>query len=291
MKNLSRVLFVLLSMLIAVPMIMAQEDATVVFTEDDINATYRVTNPRRATMSNVFVDLKPGLVEISATYTPRRGGEFFPFVAQYSPSAITVGTVEWTLVDLYRTDGGEFSETVQTLIENRIGNAWTSYWAGRIYRFDIVSVTVTDTDITYGYVYTGERPPVEPTIEYSDDTLQVTYTESEVNEAYRVTNPRRATITDVYVDLQPGQVSISAVYTPRRGDAMDTVTVLVPQVVDNVLSWTVVSVTADGQLVDDLSVVDDLISNSWIAYWRQRFARQRIQDVTITDDAITYSYQ
>lgn len=290
MNTFVRLCFVLLSALLAVPLVMAQEDATLTFTEADINATYRVTNPRRATISDVYVDLQPALVEISATYTPRRG-ESFSFASQYMPTVIEDGTVEWTLVNLYRTDGGEFGDTAQTIVENLIGNSWSSYWAGRIYRLDVVGVTVTDSDIIYRYTYTGERPPVEPTVEFSDNMLQVTYTESELNEAYRVTNPRRATISDTYVDLQPGQVSISATYTPRRGDAIETVTVLVPEITDGTLTWVVVSVTADGQTLDDPSAVNDLIANSWIAYWRGRFSRERMQSVVITDDTLTFSYE
>lgn len=290
MKNFIRVLFVLLSAMLAVPFVMAQEDATVTFTEADINATYRVTNPRRASISDVYVDLQAGIVEISATYTPRNS-DAIDVAVQFTPVITDAGTVEWTLINIFRTDGGDLTTAMQTTIENLIGRSWESYWSGRTYRFDLTGVTVTDNEIIYRYVYTGERPPVEPTVAVTDGTLQVTYTENEVNEAYRVTNPRRATISDTYVDLQPGQVSISATYTPRRGEAVDTVTVLVPEINDNVLQWVIISVSANGQVVDDPTAINELIANSWIAYWKGRFSREHIQSVNITDDAITFIYQ
>jgi len=283
------VLFAIMSMLLVVPFVMAQEDATVTFTEDAINETYRVTNPRRASISNVVVDLQPGIVEISATYSTRNN--VVGVAVQYTPSITDNGTVEWTLINIFRTDGVELTDNVQTQIENLIGRTWESYWSGRTYRFDLTGITVTDNEIIYRYVYTGERPPVEPTVAVTDGTIQVTYTESEVNEAYRITNTRRATISDVYVDLQLGQVSISATYTPRRGDPIETVTVVVPEVNDNILTWVIVSVSADGLVVDDPTAINDLIANSWISYWRQEFARQRIQGVSINDDTITYSYE
>ena len=40
-------------------------------------------------------------------------------------------------------------------------------------------------------------------------TVTVTLTETQINNSYRVTNPRARSITNVNVDLQPGQVVIT----------------------------------------------------------------------------------
>jgi len=286
-----RLCLILLTLLLIVPRTLAQSDATITITEAEVNATYRVTNPRLATISNVYVDLQPGLVEISATYTTHRLGETYNFAAQFTPAITQNGTVAWTLVNFYATDGDEIPDAIQPVIESLIMRTWESYWSARTFRFDLTSVTVTDTEITYVYARTDEHPPVQPTVLVTEGMLQVSYTESELNEGYRVRNPRRATVSNVYVDLQPGQVSISATYTPRRADPIETVTVLVPEINNGALTWVVVGVSADGQIMDDTTAISQLIVNSWLTYWRGRFSGERLQGVSIGDDEITFSYQ
>ena len=66
---------------------------------------------------------------------------------------------------------------------------------------------------------------------------------------------------------------------------------MVPEINDNVLTWQVISVVINGEYVDDTTAINNAIANSWAAYWKQRFTREHLTGVVITDDTITYTYE
>lgn len=114
---------------------------------------------------------------------------------------------------------------------------------------------------------------------------EVTITEEQVNASYRVTNPRRAAVTNVYVDLQPGQVVVSETVTFRGHDPIQTVSVLVPTIANNRLNWSVTSVTHDGQPIPDdlLAQINASVATSWVRYIKNHAPAGHIQDIVITD--------
>lgn len=81
--NAFRRIFIVLTVVVALAALavptFAQGTATnrtVTATEDQINASYWVTNPVYRSVSNAHVDLQAGQVVVSATFTYRRTGSF-----------------------------------------------------------------------------------------------------------------------------------------------------------------------------------------------------------------------
>jgi hypothetical protein len=123
-------------------------------------------------------------------------------------------------------------------------------------------------------------------------TATFVITEDTINESYRVTAPVRTSVSDVSVDLQSGQVVISATFTPRRtGVANATVSTLQPTIVDGEVVWQVISVTSNGQPASQevINQVNTAIVNSWRVYFREQ-SEADLLTLFIDDDSITYTF-
>ncbi|MDX2141110.1 MAG: hypothetical protein SF123_23710 [Chloroflexota bacterium] len=125
----------------------------------------------------------------------------------------------------------------------------------------------------------------------AQNTRTVVTTEEDINDSYRVTNPARRSVSNVYVDLQPNQVVVSATITYRRV-TYATVSTWTPSVVNGRLTWTLVSVTGNGQPAsqDLINQVNASIATSWRNYWADRAGTGRLQSIVITDNDITMTF-
>ena len=123
------------------------------------------------------------------------------------------------------------------------------------------------------------------------NTRSVTWTEDQINNSYRVTNPWRRSITDVSVDLQPGQVVISSTQTYRRA-TYQVQAIYEPRISNGRIYWTLTSASANGEPAsqDLINQVNASISTSWRNYVRQQAGTGRVQSIVITDADITVSY-
>ncbi len=112
-------------------------------------------------------------------------------------------------------------------------------------------------------------------------------TEAQINEAYRVTNPSRRAISNVYVDLQPGQVVITSTHTYPNA-SYDVVSVFAPTITNGRIVWQMSSITANGQPASQelIDQVNTSILTSWRNYWRLQNPG-RTQSIVITDNDIT----
>jgi hypothetical protein len=121
----------------------------------------------------------------------------------------------------------------------------------------------------------------------------ITFTESEANQAYRVKNPPRRTISNVYVDIQEGVVAITAKITFPKA-AYDTVSVFEPVIKRGTLTWTLKSATVNGQPVpsDVLAAINASIVPAWRNYVQAVFARRiagpfKVEGITLSGDVAT----
>ena len=121
-------------------------------------------------------------------------------------------------------------------------------------------------------------------------TVTVTLTEAQINSSYRVTNPARRSITNVNVDLQPGQVVITATFTAPKTDPIAVSVTLVPSVSNGRVYWTVLSATANGKTAsaDLLTQINASISTSWRNYWKGKHPGY-VTELTVSDDSITWT--
>ena len=132
---------------------------------------------------------------------------------------------------------------------------------------------------------------VAPAAAATQQTL--TFTEAEANKAYRVTNPPRRTISNIYVDIQEGVVAISAKITFPKA-AYDTVSVFEPVIRRGTLTWTLKSATVNGQPVpsDVLAVINASIFPAWRNYVQAVIARRiagpfKVDSITLSGDVAT----
>jgi hypothetical protein len=116
-----------------------------------------------------------------------------------------------------------------------------------------------------------------------------TKTEAQINESYRVTNPYWRSISGVHVDLQPGQVVISATYTRRFSSPIAVSTTLVPSIANGRLYWEATSAAANGQPVAEavLEQINNSIYYSWVNFWRRSAPAGHVSAVEVTEDAIS----
>lgn len=123
-------------------------------------------------------------------------------------------------------------------------------------------------------------------------TRTKTITEDQINDSYRVTNPARRSITDVSVDLQPGQAVIYSTHTYRDGNSYDVVTTAVPSVENGRVFWDVSSVTVDGSEIpaDVLAQVNAHMDASWRNFMKSQHPSTRLTGIEVTDDAVIVTY-
>lgn len=115
-----------------------------------------------------------------------------------------------------------------------------------------------------------------------------TKTEDQINQAYWVTNPWRRSLSDVFVDVQEGQVVISATYSARHTGPFAIATTLVPAISNGRVFWTATTVTRDGVPVSDalLAQINAQITSSWLSFWRTNGPAGHVTDILIANDAI-----
>lgn len=123
------------------------------------------------------------------------------------------------------------------------------------------------------------------------ETRVKTLTEDDINSSYRVTNPARRSISDVSVDLQPGQVVIDSTHTYPRGRVYHMTTTLTASVSNGRIFWDVTSVSRDGQAIsqDLLNQINAWMAASWRGYYKSKNPG-RVVSVEITEDAINITY-
>lgn len=127
-------------------------------------------------------------------------------------------------------------------------------------------------------------------------TRTVTFTETDINESFWVTNPANRNLSNAYVDLQAdGQVTLSALYTWRTRAGTRSVTlaaVITPRISNGRLQWDVVEITADGQPAS-ASLVAQVNNHLMATWWRWINANApegMLTVVTISDDELALTY-
>ncbi|MBL8148181.1 MAG: hypothetical protein JNL34_17525 [Anaerolineae bacterium] len=124
----------------------------------------------------------------------------------------------------------------------------------------------------------------------------VTLSEAQINSSFRVTNPAYRRLTNVRVDLQPGQASVSATLTVRtpRGQTTtvyQTVSTWIPSIVNGRILWTLSSATVNGSPASSqmISQINAAIGASWRAYWRGQHPG-RATTITVDDNQVVITY-
>jgi hypothetical protein len=118
---------------------------TIVKTEDEINQSYRVTNPAWRAITDRYVDLQNGQVVVEESLT-RRGKSPTAVEITYVPS-IENGRIFWTITSVLRDGQPASQEIIDQANANR-QNSWRNWWRHNGAPGKVQSVTITDTEIT-----------------------------------------------------------------------------------------------------------------------------------------------
>ncbi len=123
------------------------------------------------------------------------------------------------------------------------------------------------------------------------ETRVKTLTEDEINNSYRVTNPARRSVSNVSVDLQPGQVVVYSTHTYPRGRVYQVMSTFTASVSNGRIVWQAVTASVDGQTVPQevLNQINAWIDASWRNYFKSKHSG-RVVSVEISEDAITITY-
>jgi hypothetical protein len=145
--NTIRKIFVILTVaalgLLVVPTF-AADTKTVTITEATINATYRVTNPARRSVSSKSVDLQPGKVVVSYSVTyPKK--PTVQVIKTFVPS-IQNGRVYWSVTSVTR-NGSEISADLLKQINTEIETSWINYFKQKAGTGHVSAIEITDTAI------------------------------------------------------------------------------------------------------------------------------------------------
>jgi len=280
-----------LALVLVVPTVAAQESRSVTLTEDQINSSFRVTAPRLR-VENVNVDLQPGQVVINGTITPLRTENSYAATVTLVPTVDT-GIITWTVTQVM-VDGQDATEAQIAQINSALVNSWRryikeTYSAGRVQSLAIDELTLT---ISLGE---PQRDPQRPGIvEIEDGVVQVTLTEDQINSSYRVQNIRRVRITEMTIDLQPGQIVVLSTWeTLRTDDSVQVETTIIPILSDGMLTFAIASVSVGATEADPalLEQINNALASSWRAFWRAQVNRGTVIGISITDDLLTYTSQ
>ena len=126
----------------------------------------------------------------------------------------------------------------------------------------------------------------------SQPTYTVTFTEDEINAWFQVETSTRYRVSDVLVDLQAGQLTLSATITPARaGSPYSAAITYVPELSDDEVFWNVSSVLVNGQPATDKQIaqINAALASSWQRYIKEQIEIVAIHGVTITDTTLSYT--
>lgn len=242
------------------------------FTESGINAMDWVTNPTDPNVSAINVDLQPGqgVINITRTVEPTS-------VAYAIIPTVANGQVTWQ-VNAQADVGGGIANTLLTV--------WSAYFGGIYGEGSMVDAVVTDNTVTF--TWDLERlAGAEPT----DPVVTYTVNEAEVNAALAafVTGD----VAALAVDMQPGQVVLSAVGTDTNGNSFQATATLVPVLMGGTLDWRVTGVTYNNFALDEAALAAAGITNTLLQGANHARPGATVTDIQITDDAasVTVHYR
>jgi hypothetical protein len=145
MKRLTLACLVLAAML-ALPAQTFAAGTTRSISEAQINASYWVANPPARGVTNRSVDLQPGKVVVSETWT-RRADTPKQVVAVLTPR-VENGRVFWSVASA-TIDGGAASDELLAQINSRINSSWRNYARKQSGPGRVTAVEISDDTITY----------------------------------------------------------------------------------------------------------------------------------------------
>jgi len=255
------------------------QSASVTLTEDRINQTFRVTNPPRATVSNVRVDLQVGQAVINLTVTPRRGNQTPIGGSVTLVPSIVNGQVNWTAASASANGNPASGDNLAVL--NSIANGWSTYFRAQA-RGTVTAISISDTAITYSLATSGTT---NPTITVGVDGTSLSLSEADISSNLAIRG-----VSSLRADCQPNQVVLSGSYT-SAGKTYSVQAVLVPNLANNRVNWSLSSLTVDGEpaATQATTRLQNAALTAFQSFWNRRAGRATVTAISVSDSAITWT--
>jgi hypothetical protein len=256
-------------------------------TEAFINAQIQAHQQPGSELTNLYIDLQPGLIVISGTTTGNQGAlelslSLAPSVTNgrldLQATAITIGGLELDLTQWTQSGGGaDTADDLQALI------------SGSAQGGQLESIVVTDSDLTVTW---RRADPNAPALALVDNALSLTATESYVNSLPAMTNPANPDLSDLHMDFQPGQATFTATRTLADGSQVPVTITFVATVYNGLATWSVQAMIVGDTPADDLEVgqVNDDIVGSWRVFFNGLYRSGQLESIVLTDTTITLTW-
>ncbi len=127
---------------------LAATTRTKTITEDQINESYRVTNPWRRTESDVSADLQVGQVVIYSTHTYRGGASYE--VATTAVPSFENGRIFWD-VSSVMVDGSDIPADVLEQINTHMDASWRNFMKRQHPSLHLTGIEITDDAVIVSY--------------------------------------------------------------------------------------------------------------------------------------------
>lgn len=279
--------------LIPTPSASAQTGSQVfTYTEAEVNQA--LANDPTDRLAGTVVDLQPNAVFITGGYTTQNGGSY-TISAMLVPQYVDDSFAGWAISELSVTGATSTGDAIDNTLTNLLMGTWRA-WENTTFspRNDIVTVVITDNDITYTLA-----EPLESDngfdVNAQDGTL--TITEAELNATIATATSSRSGqfVSDTYIDLQPGQVVISATFNTARDDfgPYYVAATFAPTVnADGTIDWTLTAFVGPDLNNGQQSSTGNAIERAWSGQWDRTVSENYgITAITITDTTLTYSVE
>ncbi|MEL6151361.1 MAG: hypothetical protein AAFR56_17175 [Chloroflexota bacterium] len=276
--QMNRIVLVVVAAALLVPVLTvgAQSEnpvSTLTLTESEINTVLRSYSQNQD--SDLSVDFRPGQLVVNLVVTGQRG------------NTTNFGL---TLVPLLQNGTLDFDATQLTINELAIpiddnnqavastADSVNRMLAGQTANGYISNIVITDSVMTVEWT---SNNPHDPTIDIANGQLSLTYTETGINMMDWVTNPTNPNVEAVFVDLQPGQGVINVIQSVEPTAIAYTI---VPRSVNGRVAWSV-NAGADAE-----NAVGSTLATVWQAYFNGIYDDGGLIDVTVTDNAIAFTW-
>lgn len=271
----------------------AQDNLTVIsISEAQINAAIQDQQGRFIQLSALVVDLKPNTMVVTGAFVGTRGNSYTASLT-IVPQSVEENFIGWSIVE-FASIGTNTNPNLENVFTNLFMGAWRGYEALQFGTIgDVVSVSITETTITYGVSNTNDDT-IDGTWDLANGTL--TLSEAEVNASLDVLSDEIETqpFTNQYIDFQPGQVVITGLLVPDRPNIdfpVFVTAVFAPIVATDGVAWELVSLEGfEAPARFDLEDAEITLGNEWAAQATHFVGEDyQVTDVAITDDDLIFS--
>lgn len=269
------VVMMIVSLMLVFTSVAAAQDPpvnTLTLSETSINALLRSHNQNPD--NDLSIDLQAGQFVVTLVSTGPRGNTT-TFTLTVIPSVVNnqlkLEAIQLTLNDL------EIPINNNPAV-NSTTDSVNDFLSGQTGSGQIQAVTVTDDRIVVSWL---NNDPNAPTVNIRDSLLTVTFTEDSINQMNWVTNPAGQYVTDMTVDLQPGQ---GVIHVSRSIDPTLVSYIVRPTVVNNYVTW---QMTAQANLESSLA---STLQSIWHAYFGGVLGEGSMINAVVTDETIAFTW-